>query len=473
MRRLLAVPAAVAALLCAGVLPGAARAGTVPSAPAVEPVLLGADGSVAPRDSRPRAEISMAVDPHDPRRVALVAIQFGQTLVQARTQSPYVAYDEVWTSRDGGRTFRDAGPLPPLGRSGGSNDPTLAWDPKGPLYASYTAFTHPSGADAPQDGLYVARSDDGGATWRRSSLIEGFHCEGPDRSTVAVDPRRGWVYVAWTHYGQSSCSSSAPDPTRTQLRWSRSTDGGRTFSRPVIATRGGESAQVAPAVLPDGTLVTLHSVAGSAAALNGDCQYPTSVVATRWAADGRRLSRSVAMVTCDNGAGLSTNGATFVPIRFPSVSVDPLSGQLLASMPSVGALSGVMTAVSGDGGRSWTSQLVTGLPGSEASMATVSVGGDHRAALAWLELEPAGVYRPVLAGSADAGRSWSAPVPVASVPSLAEGRPFSPLDRYSIGHYLGAVVGNDRVAHLGWPDIRPDPGRPNEPDVYVRSAALG
>jgi hypothetical protein len=435
------------------------------------PTPLTAARSIDALDTRPRSETVVAVSPRDPRQVAVLAMQFGRTFAEAFRAAPFLAWDATWRSSDGGRSFGRGGLVPhvqPAAPAG--NDPSLSWGPAG-LYASYTTFVR-EGPRSEQEGLYVARSVDGGRSWQRAAHIEGFHCSGPDRSTVLADPRRDTVFVTWVHYIEGAGCDGSPDVTKTELRWARSTDGGRTFGAPVVLTRNGMSNRIAGAVLPDGTFVTTHTETAGLAVDNSSCQLPTQVVVTRWRGDGSRLGATTALVVCDNAGGFSPNGSTYVPISCPSIAADPQTGALVVVMPSVEARPGVGTAVSRDGGRTWASSVVRGLPGSAASMPSVAaVGG--RAALAWLEVEPGGSYRAVLAGSTDDGRTWSEPLALSEVPVPLTARSVPVVDAYGLGHYLGVALGSDGVAHVAWPQLLSRPDAAADPDVFVRSARVG
>src|SRR5438309_1973632 len=108
-------------------------------------------------------------------------------------------------ARNGGAGFRSAGPLPPpRPEAPAGGHPELAWDPHGPLYATYSAIPR-YGETSAGAGVWVAKSLDGGRSWRLMSLIEGLHCSQTHRPIVAVDPVRGWVYVTWTHGVDPNC----------------------------------------------------------------------------------------------------------------------------------------------------------------------------------------------------------------------------------------------------------------------------
>jgi hypothetical protein len=459
-------------VLLAALLGPMAAAATADAPHAVGvPTALTAARSIDPEDSRPRAETAVAVSPQSPKQLAVLAIQFGRTYADALREAPFLAWDATWRSQDGGQSYRRSALVPqaqPTAPAG--NDPSLSWGPAA-LYASYTSFVR-EGPRSEREGLYVARSADGGRSWQQSTHIEGFHCSGPDRSTVLADPRRDTVYVTWVHYVEGTGCNGSPDLTKTELRWARSTDGGRTFSTPVVLTRDGVSNRIAGAVLPDGTFVTTHTETGGLSPDSPACQFPTRVVVTRWRGDGTRLGAATALVVCDNAGGVSPNGSTYIPMSYPSIAADARTGDLVVAMPSVEALPGVGTAVSRDGGRTWSAGVVHGMPDSTASMPAVAAAGG-RAALAWLEIDPGGLYRAALAGSTDDGRSWSEPLMLSDVPVPFGGRSTPGVDNYGIGHYLGVALGTDGVAHVAWPQLFSRPSAADDPDVFVRSARIG
>lgn len=455
---------------------GGAAAGATPPRRAGVATPVDTDHRIEAEDRRPRAETAVAVDPRDPRHVVVTAIQFARSYPDSLRGGGYGGDDHVWVSRDGGATYRAAGGLPALDRSApASNDPSIAFGPRGIVYASYSAFAG-TAASAPAEGLYLARSDDGGLHWRRMARIEGFRCGGPDRSWITVDPRRGWVYVTWTHYVEDAGCSGTIDPAKTALRWARSTDGGAHFGRPVDVTTNSEGARPSPAVLRDGTLLVVYQKPATNDLANADCHgFTGQVVAVRFAPDGRRLGSATALPNvCDSYGGVIPNGAAYLPIIDASVAADEATGRVVVAIPSSSQVDrGVLVGTSADGGLTWRSTLVTGLPGSNASMPAVAFGRGGRAALTWLEVDAAGLYRPVLASSNDFGATWSAPLALASVPSVGNVHPFSPLDPYGIGHYLGLAVGADGVAHATWPDLRAgNPAAASDVDVWTRNVRL-
>jgi hypothetical protein len=180
-------------------------------------------------------------------------------------------------SSDGGATWGGVDlPLPPPLVNNGTDfgsDPGVAWDSNGNVYYSYivvffgNGFNNGNGKSINGTEVAVARSSDGGQTWT-TTYFDQQTGEGQfdDKPMIAVDtnagsPHRGTIYVAWDNANGNSSSGN-------NLLVSHSTDGGVTFSAPVIAsaTGGGPKAVIGadPFVGPDGTLyVSWHDTHNS------------------------------------------------------------------------------------------------------------------------------------------------------------------------------------------------------------------
>jgi hypothetical protein len=404
--------------------------------------------------------------------VAVSALQFPHSATTA-VKSFNEPVASVWYSRNGGAGYRSAGALPlPAPKRQVSENATLAWGAGDELVASYTVIASRAAQSKAAEGLYVARSSDGGRTWTRTAQLEGFSCGGPERSTVVVDRARHAMYVAWTHrdYTSNSCNATV-DPSSAVIRWARSTDGGRTFSRAVDATVAGEAEDPTPAVLPDGTLLISTLVVRGVSLDNPVCPgVDQHVVVLRFSPQGRRLGETTAIENlCLIAGGLSANGAGYLPSTYPALTVDPASGAAVVAASYQGFTDrGIMTAASRDGGRTWSQHLVAGLAGTEGTLPALSSNGG-RAALSWLEVQPGGAYLPKLVASADGGGTWSDALSLASLPSNGTAKPQNGIDPHGFGSYQGLAVGADLVAHVAWPDLRPRAdGTTADVDVWTR-----
>jgi hypothetical protein len=182
----------------------------------------------------------------------------------------------VWAgyyrSTDGGQTWSDslvpgyptdasaAGRASPTqGVCAAAGDPTQAFDAAGRLYYGFICFNR---AKPTNGGIYVARYDDDGARYVRTTLVEpgtpsvlGLF---QDKINLAVDQSTGQatsgnVYVAWARYSGGTANDV--------ILFSRSSDGGVTWSRPKrIANAPGELQFTDIGLGPDGAVyVTFRS----------------------------------------------------------------------------------------------------------------------------------------------------------------------------------------------------------------------
>lgn len=196
-------------------------------------------------------EPAIAVNPIDPRQ-----------LVTAWQINASVAY-----SNDGGQTWKIAeGTAPKDYRVSG--DVSLAYDAAGHAILCYIAFdklgtTNYWAQGATRNGIFIRRSLDGGQTWEPRAVTIIAHDSTPgipfeDKPWLVADtggPHAGNLYVGWTQF-----TLAASD-----LLFSRSTDGGRTWSTPVKLSSvsglprddNGALEGFHGVVAPDGTLYTI------------------------------------------------------------------------------------------------------------------------------------------------------------------------------------------------------------------------
>jgi hypothetical protein len=113
-------------------------------------------------------------------------------------------------------------------------------------------WTQFSGARFDTLELLAARSDDGGETWSAPVRIDQIFPAGIEQmrtgeglAAAAVDPRNGTLYVVW----QDARNDGATD----QILLSRSTDGGASWTSPVVVSDGpADAGSFTPAVAVDG-----------------------------------------------------------------------------------------------------------------------------------------------------------------------------------------------------------------------------
>ena len=223
-------------------LSGSASSQSLPKAPKTEII------TVTPKPGF-FTEPSIAVNPANPQQV-----------VAAFQDNAHIAY-----SVDGGRHWQlAAGIEPPNYRVSG--DVSVTFDNEGRAYICYIAFDKLGtfnywGHNSSRNGIYVRRSLDGGATWEAHDIAATEQADQAmvpweDKPYIVADmgrgPHAGNLYIGWTRWTL----------TDSQILFVRSTDHGKTWSKPVEIdnVRGlprddnGAIEGFAGAVAPDGTL---------------------------------------------------------------------------------------------------------------------------------------------------------------------------------------------------------------------------
>src|SRR5215471_19220624 len=183
--------------------------------------------TVSPPDIRAN-EPSIAVNPNKPNQVV------------AAFQPAGIAY-----STDGGQTFALAD-LPAIEGWRGGGDVSVAFDNKGNAYLGTLHFDKLGSASywghgAGRNGIFVRRSHDGGKNWDKDAVaVKAWQGNEPniqweDMPRVFADaqphsPYAGNVYVGWIEWQLD----------KSIMLFTRSTDGGKTFSQPIrISTHAG------------------------------------------------------------------------------------------------------------------------------------------------------------------------------------------------------------------------------------------
>ena len=164
-------------------------------------------------------EPGVAVNPRNPQQVAM-----------AFQDPAHIAY-----SFDAGRHWQTAVGVAPLDYRV-SGDVSVTYDNKGHAIICYIAFDNLGtseywGHGATRNGIYVRRSLDGGMTWEAQDVPVVQHATAPgipfdDKPYIVADdtsgPYAGNLYVGWTRWELSD----------SRLLFSRSTDYGKTWSKP-------------------------------------------------------------------------------------------------------------------------------------------------------------------------------------------------------------------------------------------------
>ena len=209
-------------------------------------------------DAMSPAEVSVAINPKNPDNIIGASFQAG------RPPKPS-AGSYTYLSMDGGKTWKTIQTSNPNNFTQG--DDVVAFGNDGSAYHAHLAFAgiraaRPVRAD---NAVVINKSSDSGLTWsdgtptvRHVNSVTPFE----DKPGVVVDnapnsPNKGHVYVAWTRF--DVYGSSNPEH-KSQIYFSRSIDGGQTFSAPIrISDTGGDCVDsdntvegAVPAVGPNG-----------------------------------------------------------------------------------------------------------------------------------------------------------------------------------------------------------------------------
>jgi hypothetical protein len=280
-------------------------------------------------------EPSIAVNPKDPQELA-VAWQVNAS---------------VGHSSDSGRTWTiTPGTAPKEYRVSG--DVSITYDAAGHAFLCYIAFDKLGASQywahgATRNGIFVRRSSDGGKSWEPNSATVISHETTPgipfeDKPYIVADTsstsaHKGNLYVGWTQFTLSA----------SELLFSRSTDGGKTWSKPITLSSvpglprddNGALEGFHGVVAPDGTLYTVW------ADRDGIMMAVSHDGGVTFTKDRRILQTGPAYFTVE---GVSRSDG------FPQIGMNPVNGKLYVAWTDFnnGDVD-VFVASSGDHGRSW------------------------------------------------------------------------------------------------------------------------
>jgi hypothetical protein len=327
------------------------------------------------------------------------------------------------TSFDGGATWSNI-PLPGIGIVAGGEfqrvtDPWVDFGLSNRVYATSLAFDDTS----PDNAIFVHTSFDGGLTWPQTAEVirdVEFKFFNDKQALVADDflgsPHNGNVYVAWDRLIDKSGNPFAGQFTGPAM-FSRSTDGGQTFSRPQVIFGTGINEQTlgnVPIVLPDGTVVVYGSFfenPGFSAEKNHTFFYVVR------STDGGRTFSDPQIVEEQKAAPVRNirSGDTI-----PIAAVDRSTGKLYAVWQDVrfsgGKRTDILLISSSDGGLTWSDPVkVNDTPpaAQDAFTPTVAVDANGRVGVLYYDLrddnpkDPALLTAEWITFSDDGGRSWS------------------------------------------------------------------
>lgn len=356
-------------------------------------------------------------------------------------------------------------PLPPPLTTNGTDfgsDPSVAWDTHGNAFYAYIVVFFsggfPNGVAINGTEMAVARSSDGGRTWKSTFFaLQPGETKFNDKPYIAVDdnpasPHRDTVYVAWDRFDGSSSSFNG-------VLVSHSTDGGSTFSSPVFAssTASGPKGDIGadPFVSPSGTLnVAWHDVQNNAiveasSANGGDSFGPAHTISAT------RVAFDVAV------PAQASRGALVYPACGADTSTGPNRGTLYCSWMDETQSNGadVFLSRSADGGTTWSPPLrvnddPAGVVNDQFNQWLAVDPSDGSVNLSWNDTrnDPAHLSTDIFfARSTDGGLSFAKNVQVTNAPTNETCCGADLGNQY--GDYEGIAALNGSI-HPVWTDRR-------------------
>ncbi|HLX59383.1 MAG TPA: sialidase family protein [Ktedonobacteraceae bacterium] len=381
-------------------------------------------------------------------------------------------------SFDGGCTWTDGGVFPGFQQEyTDTSDITFAFGTHNDVYAAVLYETHGG-----MSGIAVSTSHDGGKTFGNPvSVFESNESQVfNDKPWMVVDqtggPRNGYIYLAWSYDYGNDCG--AGNPCVEEVAFSRSTDGGNTFSaprliegsapfcanslpdRPSHSTRCDGAIGATPVIAPGGMLAVAYLNSYSAIEPSGK-GIPDRLLVVTSSDGGTTWTQPVSIATIHDIYGY------FPPERYrnlslPAFACDPQTGQLYITWSDKGTGDAdILFSTSRGHGQTWSAPLRVNddalRNGANQFQPQMAVAPDGVISISFFDtrLDPSHKLIDVyLAQSIDHGATFLKNMRVTTQswdPAVD-----APVDGYGsqfIGDYQGLAADN-RFAHPFWNDTR-------------------
>jgi hypothetical protein len=414
------------AVAAAILLAASARADAAGGAP---PVTVGPNVRISEAHAdRLHHEVTMAASPTDPGRLLACAMVF-----DARDASRHVI---CYLTKDGGRSWT---PTIEVDASTFVGDPTIAFGPAGEAYLAALALHYESAAD---HETLVYRSEDGGATWSKPTILPFI-----DREWLVVDqtpgPRRGTLYM----HGNAVRDATVDGDERIVFTFYRSTDGGKTFSEPKKLLPDGEHMSFGTGtsvVLTDGTfLASFPEWSDRKNLLNDDFKKPEGAIKVVRSSDGgSTLEKAVKVADWHSCQGWTPG----LPVLASDASDGPFRDRLYVTWPD--RRSGrceILFSSSKDKGATWTPALtinddqapVDRQNGRNHMLPAVAVNAAGVVGVSWSDrrnaAEETRQWTQRFAASLDGGETFTPSVALSPDPPPAPDPSYMPIMAHSMG----------------------------------------
>ncbi len=427
---------------------------TSPSTAQGSPIVVGANIPIisdVPPD-RQQVEPTIAVDPRNPSIIVAGAQDYRLLAAGGHRWHGY------YRSSDGGSTWSQ-GLLPgflgdsspqgissPLHRSNATSDPVLAFDRSGNVYYAGLIFnitaTGISGITA-----FVAKYTDDGANYSNVTLIRGVR--DADKPWIAVDntngPNDGNVYLAF----------DATIGNDFATVFTRSTDGGNTFSAPFFTPSDKTGELPGVAVDPAGNVYVSTDAFDN---VTGKALNYTQV--SKLTNGGTILGANVRAANPVTNLPSPLPGGSFRTFTIPQIAADSQGVYVVFDDFRTGN-SDVLLTKSTNGGMTWTLPArVNDVTTGHQFFPTIATSGGI-ISVAWLDSRfNTGATLTALdlfyAQSTDGGVTFSSSVRLTSVsfnPELVKRTDAPNFNEPFIGDYIG-ISSSPTMAHAIWADNR-------------------
>src|SRR5713101_1365421 len=352
-------------------------------------------------------------------------------------------------------------------------DPSQAFDSTGNAYYGTLAFPFPPTTEELATGLqadfFIAKSADGGCTYSSTAKVSGSSpAQFDDKDAITADanpnsPFHDNVYAAWTKFAKPGGKGFGGD----QIFFSRSTDGGASFSNPSPISPGYNNNHVggrqgaAVKVGPDGTVyvvwqdtVNKQTVERLAISHDGGATFPGQNITVATVTDEFVNPAPASSFRQDARTfpsfSIAANGTLYV--AWANRTGDPTSGHA------------VVLVTHSTNGLKWSAPILAGdVTGRSAFFASVAAGTGKNVNVAFLALDDvptgtapgAGVvhYDAYLVQSTNGGATFSSPVVISSASSDPDGSSTNSLAAQFLGDYITAVADSSHI-YAVWTDSR-------------------
>ena len=342
-------------------------------------------------------EPAITVNPANPRNIVATWKQDVGPANQSRS-------DLVASSLDGGKTWARS-TIPGLttctgGTADAGSDPWLSAGGDGTVY--FSGLAADVSTDPPTTAVVASHSRNGGRTWPAPATVAAPRAGNEQPAITGSPTRAGHAYLAFANFTDVL-------PRTNSLEFSRTTDGGATWSSPVLIDQPGPFAiDFAPKVLvlPDGTLLAVFARADFETGLG-------QLYAARSVNEGRTwLPPVLAGSKPLPPAAVDDKGIPLPQPGFPSVAAAPDGTVYVAFEDNKASSSGAIgVARSRDGGRTWSSETLPGVS-AFAFEPAIAVDLHGTVGVTWYDLRndrpgDAALTADVwFAHSGDRGASW-------------------------------------------------------------------